>query len=116
MRPRPPQRDDNNHLHQFVLHAALDNVEEMMWGTQGMFLKGVDSYYNLVVSAWVTAARTKFLLLHEPRGEDGVRNFFQELHELYLRVALNPFQRAGAPIRSPGFDQRVRAAARKHLL
>jgi len=86
-----------------------------MWGTQNMFLKGVDSYYNLVVSAWVTAAHTKFLLLHEPRGEDGVRTFFNEVHELYLRVALNPFQAAGAPIKSPGFDQRVRALARKHL-
>ena len=109
------KRQDSNHLHQFILHAALDNVDEAMWGTQSMFLKAVDRYYELYVSAWVTAGHTKFLLLHEPRSEDGIKAFFQEIHELYLRIVLNPFQTQTSRIKNPAFDLRVRAAARRYL-
>eukprot|EP00442_Polarella_glacialis_P031035 CAMPEP_0115132710 /NCGR_PEP_ID=MMETSP0227-20121206/53938_1 /TAXON_ID=89957 /ORGANISM="Polarella glacialis, Strain CCMP 1383" /LENGTH=67 /DNA_ID=CAMNT_0002538601 /DNA_START=33 /DNA_END=233 /DNA_ORIENTATION=- len=31
-------REDSPHLDQFVIHAALDVVDEMVWGTSAMFL------------------------------------------------------------------------------
>ncbi len=42
------------YLHQFVLHAALDAVEEQLWGTSAMHLGVVDRFNNLQVglSPW----------------------------------------------------------------
>jgi hypothetical protein len=37
--PRGAQKDDSTHLHQFILHAALDMVEERVWDTSSMYLK-----------------------------------------------------------------------------
>ena len=56
----------------------------------------------LLVYAFVTAGGARFLLLHDVRNEENVKNFFHEVHELYLRVALDPFHDARAPIASPG--------------
>ena len=33
------QKDDSTHLHQFILHAALDMVEERVWDTSSLYLK-----------------------------------------------------------------------------
>lgn len=43
----------------------------------------------------------------------GVRRW--QVHELVLKVQLNPFQEANAPITVPTFDQRVRLVGRKYL-
>ena len=51
------------------------------------------------VSAHVTAAQVKFLLLHDGKSEDSVRAFFRDVHELYLRVMMNPFFAPHAHIR-----------------
>jgi hypothetical protein len=40
---------------------------------------------------------------------------YNEVHELYLRVLLNPFHTPRTPIASPVFDARVRSIAKKHF-
>lgn len=77
----------------------------------------------------------KFVLLHESRNDDGIKAFFSDVWELYVKVSstassqgvrrprlrpaiqtmLNPFHTAHTPIRSPVFDSRVRASAKKYL-
>lgn len=57
----------------------------------------------------------KMVLLHEHKHEDGIKNFFLDVWEAYLKVSLNPFQDANAPIENAAFDARVRAAAKKFL-
>uniref|UniRef100_A0A061R882 Trafficking protein particle complex subunit 2-like n=1 Tax=Tetraselmis sp. GSL018 TaxID=582737 RepID=A0A061R882_9CHLO len=103
------------YLHHFVLHAALDAVEDVTWTTPSMYLKVVDRFNDLFVSAYVTSNQTRFLLLHESRNEDGIKSFFQDVHELYIKVMLNPFHTPTTRITSPVFNMRVRSLAKKYL-
>lgn len=109
------KKDDSSHLQQFILHAALDPIDDRLWDASGMNLRVVDKFNDLLVSAYVTAGRTRLLLLHDNRNDDGIHAFFKEVHELVLKVQLNPFQEANAPITVPTFDQRVRLVGRKYL-
>ncbi|CAI0378608.1 unnamed protein product [Linum tenue] len=43
------KREDAAQLHQFVLHAALDIVQDLAWTTSAMFLKNIDRFNDLVV-------------------------------------------------------------------
>ena len=70
---------------------------------------------EMQVSAYVTAAQIRFLLLHDGRTDDSIRSFFRDVHELYIRVLLNPFFVPTAKIRNPGFSQKVRALAKLHF-
>ena len=58
---------------------------------------------------------TRLMLLHDSRNEDGIKSFFQEVHELYIKVLLNPLYLPGSRITSSHFDTKVRALARKYL-
>ncbi|KAK3144326.1 hypothetical protein QOZ80_4AG0311580 [Eleusine coracana subsp. coracana] len=90
-----PKKEDLSYHHQFILHAALDVVQDLAWTTSAMFLK--------------------FMLLHDSRSEDGIKSFFQEVHDLYIKIFLNPLYLPGSRIASSHFDTKVRALARKYL-
>ncbi|KAL6899399.1 hypothetical protein ACP4OV_006057 [Aristida adscensionis] len=107
-----PKREDLAYQHQFILHAALDVVQDLAWTTNAMFLKSVDRFDDLVVSVYVTA---EFMLLHDSRSEDGIKSFFQEVHDLYIKIFLNPLYLPGSRITSSHFDTKVRALARRYL-
>jgi trafficking protein particle complex subunit 2 len=97
------------------VHSSLDTVGEEMWKTQAMYLKTVDKFNEQLVSAFVTAGQVKFMLLHEARNEDGIKNFFNEVHELYIKLLMNPFYTTNTKIFSPVFDARVHALAKRFL-
>ncbi|KAK9281695.1 hypothetical protein L1049_004599 [Liquidambar formosana] len=80
------KKEDAAHQHHFILHAALDIVQDLAWTTSAMFLKGADKFDGLVVSVYVTAGHTRLMLLHDSRNDDGIKSFFQEVHELYIKV------------------------------
>ncbi|CEL95851.1 unnamed protein product [Vitrella brassicaformis CCMP3155] len=109
------KRDDSPHLDQFILHAALDMVDAQVFHTQQMYLKLVDKFNEFFVSGYVTAGHIKLMLLHKHRNEDNIKNFFQEVHDLYIRTLLNPFYEVNRPIYSSGFDKRVKQAGKKYL-
>jgi hypothetical protein len=109
------RREDNSHLNQFIIHAALDMVEESVWGTQSMFFKSVDKFNDYLISAFVTAGGIKFMLLHDVRNEDGIRSFFHDVHELYVKVLMNPFYQPNTAISSSLFDARVKALGRRYF-
>ncbi|KAL3824308.1 hypothetical protein ACJIZ3_020337 [Penstemon smallii] len=111
-----PKKEDAAHQHQFILHAALDIVQDSAWSTSAMFLKGIDRFNDLAVSVYVTAViHTRLMLLHDSRNDDGIKSFFQEVHELYIKTLLNPLYLPGSRITSSHFDTKVRALARKYL-
>ncbi|WVZ21200.1 hypothetical protein V8G54_008522 [Vigna mungo] len=101
------KREDAAQLHQFILHAALDIVQDLAWTTSAMYLKSVDRFNELMVSV--------LMLLHDSRNDDGIKSFFQEVHELYIKTLLNPLYLPGSRITSSHFDTKVRALARKYL-
>jgi len=70
----------------FVLHSALDLVEKAAWTTSSMYLKVVDKVNHQQVSTFLTAGNVKLLLLHTGKSDDAIKNFFQEVYELYVKV------------------------------
>ena len=69
----------------------------------------------LQVSAFITAAQVKFLLLHDGKSDDTIKQFFKDVYEVYMRVMLNPFFNPGVRITSAAFTQRVKSMARMHF-
>lgn len=97
-----------------MIHAALDVVDELVWSTQAMYLKQVDRFNDFYVSAFVTASHARFMLLHDARNEDGVKQFFADAYEAYVRLLMNPFFDSGAKVPA-SFDQRIRLLGKKHF-
>ena len=49
------------------------------------------------------------------RAQEGIRAFCNEVHELYIKVLLNPFYAPGSRIDSADFDARVQDRARRYV-
>ncbi|KAF9534418.1 transport protein particle complex subunit [Crepidotus variabilis] len=105
----------DRHVIQMIANASLDVIEDEMRKQNLMYFKSIDKFNEWTVSAFVTPSNMKFVLLHEGKNDDGIRLFFMEVWELYVKTAMNPFQTAHTAVRSSVFDTRVRNSARKYL-
>ena len=83
--------------------------------TNNRFLRVVDKFNNLLVSAYVTQGGKQFILLHNGKSEDSVRAFFTEVHELYVKYLMNPFAVVDGPIVSPLFNAHIKHLAKRLL-
>lgn len=102
-------------LNPFILHSSLDLLEDVQWTSNSLYLKTIDNFYNYPISAFLTPGNIKFLLLHESRGEDSIKGFFNEMYDLYVKTLMNPFYKVDEPIKSKVFDSKVKALAKKYL-
>jgi len=105
----------DRHVVQMIANASLDVIDETVRLNPAMYLRAVDKLNEWTVSAFVTPGNMKIILLHDAKNDDGVRAFFMDVWELYIKAALNPFHTAHSTIRSSVFDARVRASAKKYL-
>ncbi|CTQ41204.1 Sedlin N-terminal conserved region [Babesia microti strain RI] len=126
-------RTDPPHLAQFVAYQALDNIDEVIKTSNMLFLKQVDYFDTLAVSAYITPGHCIFLLVHRnplinpfqitpsgnvptPPSQESIRLFFTELHELYVRQLINPFYTPyHTSLENNKFKNRVIALSQKHL-
>lgn len=107
------------------------------------YLKHIDTYppTNSHISCFLTGTNVRFLLLHQPltapttssnrsstisstsiphnptspQTEEAIKQFMNEVFEIWVKTLMSPFYRIGMQIKSPVFRQRVSAAGRKWL-
>uniref|UniRef100_A0A1I8F8P3 Trafficking protein particle complex subunit n=1 Tax=Macrostomum lignano TaxID=282301 RepID=A0A1I8F8P3_9PLAT len=79
------------HLNQLVANSALDIVDESLWSSTLLSRR----------------AGLRLLILHDTKNEDGIRHFFSEMFETYVKLALNPFYQPQSPIKSAAFDRKA---------
>ena len=80
----------------------------MEWATPTLFLKTIDKFEDKSISGFVTPGRCIFLLMHDNKSDDNVLHFFKEVHEMYIKLIMNPFQERGGQINNKQFDLKVR--------
>lgn len=81
-----------------------------------MNLKSVDKFNQWFVSAFVTASLIRFVIVHDNRNDDGIKNFFSEIYEAYIKHAMNPFYEEDMPIKSAAFEKKFNFMARNTSL
>uniref|UniRef100_A0A0N5BJM5 Trafficking protein particle complex subunit 2 n=1 Tax=Strongyloides papillosus TaxID=174720 RepID=A0A0N5BJM5_STREA len=109
------KENENRHLNQFIAHASLDVVDELIKTSPNMYLKCIDKFNEWNISAFVTASRIRFLILHTHKNDDGIKQFFQEMYETYIKYLMNPFYDINTAITSSAFETKAASFGRKYL-
>ena len=108
------------HLYDLILNQSLDNVDKMQWTPSAsahlaqatMYMRTVDRFNGMQVSCMQTPSNSKFLILHENhKYEEQIKQFFNEVYELYVKIVMNPFYDSSEKINIPQFDEKVKKLA-----
>ncbi|VDD95670.1 unnamed protein product [Enterobius vermicularis] len=113
--PKKKREPDTRHLNQFIAHASLDIVDEQIITSSQMYFKLIDKFNEWFVSAFVTASRIRFVMLHTQKNDEGIRQFFQEMYEMYIKHSMNPFYSIDSPIESTNFNEKAVFYGKKYL-
>lgn len=62
----------------------------------------------------VTIIYSISLQVHDVQN-DGIKNFFNEMYETYIKLTLNPFYQINSPIKSPAFEKKAQIYGKKYL-
>lgn len=108
---------------------------------ENRYLKTIDRHQGTHVSAFVTAANVRFLLLSQasstpttvsgssartnaafasfnalaPATEEAIKNFFLEVYDAWVKTVMSPFWRGDQEVGSLVFRSKVTNAGRKFL-
>lgn len=81
-----------------------------------MYLKTIDRFNQWLVSAFVSASQIRFLIVHDHKNDEGIKNFFSEIYETYVKHSINSFYKINTPIKSQMFEKKAQLYGRKYLL
>ena len=81
-----------------------------------MYLKSIDKFNQWFVSAFVTASQARFIIVHDVRNDDGIKSFFTEMYETFVKHLMNPFYVKDTPIKSPMFEKKAQMYGKKFLI
>lgn len=54
-------------------------------------------------------------MVHDVQNDTGIKNFFNEMFETYIKLSLNPFYQINTPIKSTQFEKKAQIAGKKYL-
>ncbi|CAF0702821.1 unnamed protein product [Brachionus calyciflorus] len=111
------KKDDTPYFYQFIAHASLDCLDEKLnaKSSSSLYYPNIDRFNQWNISAYVTPSFLRFLILHEGKNDDGIKGFFQDVYETYIKFLLNPFYDHNESIKSEAFDRKVNMASKKFL-
>ncbi|KAL0230382.1 hypothetical protein PCE1_003942 [Barthelona sp. PCE] len=125
-RPFVALQDEELHVDQFIIHASIDSIKEAMMCTDDLFLKCISVFGNSHVFGFVGVSGVMYILYCErnpndssapslSKIEDNTRSFMTEIHQLYVKLLLNPLYIPNTPILSLSFLQKVDQLAAKYF-
>ncbi|GIL72663.1 hypothetical protein Vretimale_4364 [Volvox reticuliferus] len=116
LRSMDPATDDQYLKLHYIVHCALDAVEEKVLLKRGPG-DSQDAYLGLLyptedyrVYGYLTNTHVKIILLLDdeaPIKDEAVLRVLRRLHSLYVDTTSNPFHKFGLPITSPRFDAQL---------
>ncbi|XP_012906507.1 trafficking protein particle complex subunit 2-like [Mustela putorius furo] len=85
---------DHHHLNWLITHTAFSPIAENMRLPNHTDGYAVDQFKNWFVSAFVPAGH----VLPDRRQEDGIKHFFIDDCDLYIKFAMNPHYEPNSPV------------------
>ncbi|RCK55692.1 Trafficking protein particle complex subunit 20 [Candida viswanathii] len=99
----------------FIANSSLDLIEDQTYSNSILNLGKIDQFYELSINAYILQSQVKFILCYSCKEETSIKQFFQEVNELYVKCLMNPFYNVNDAIVSPDFDLKIKQLARKYL-
>lgn len=113
------QQRSKDDLSQFIIHASLDIIQHKYYNTTMLYLKQVDKFNDIIVSAFVTNTYTKFILLHDnvliSNNDNNIKLFFNNIYEIYVKYIMSPFYTHNTHINNTTFYNHVKRCALRYL-